>query len=121
MKKILIIDDAPDARHLLKTMLRPYEVEILEAEDGVKGWQSIIKDQPDIVLLDLHMPHKDGFDILKDLEEEWMGVPVVVVSGDKEQETIDSCMLYGAKAYLQKPVALNELKDVIKVLQLSNA
>lgn len=118
MKKILIIDDAPDSRLILKTLLSKYNVSISEAEDGIEGWNKIVKEQPDLVLLDIHMPKKDGFSILEDLEEEWLGVPVVVVSGDTEENTIQTCDYYGAKAFLKKPIMLNEFKEVIKVVNL---
>nr|WP_319401637.1 response regulator [uncultured Carboxylicivirga sp.] len=117
MKKILIIDDAADTRTTLKTLLRKQNVEILEASNGVEGWDIIIKEHPDLILLDLYMPHKDGFSILEDLEEEWMGIPVVVVSGDTEEETISTCNFFGAKAYLKKPIVLDEFKEVIKVIE----
>ena len=68
MKKILIVDDAADSRLILKSMLRNYDVDVVEANDGVEGWKKIVAEQPDLVLLDLHMPHKDGFSILEDLE-----------------------------------------------------
>jgi len=117
MKKILIIDDAPDTRKTLKALLKKHNVEILEASDGVEGWNIIIKEHPDLILLDLHMPQKDGFSILEDLEEEWMGIPVVIVSGDTNEETISTCNFFGAKAYLQKPIVLDEFKEVIKVIE----
>ncbi|WP_439184957.1 response regulator [Carboxylicivirga taeanensis] len=118
MKKVLIVDDAADSRSLLKMMLQHYEVEVLEAKDGVEGWRMIVAKQPDLILLDLHMPNKDGFSILEDLEEEWLGIPVIVVSGDTDAETIDACQYYGAKAFLKKPLILEEFKEAIKVLPL---
>ena len=118
MKKVLIVDDAQDSRIILKSMLKAYNVEISEASDGVEGWKKIVAEQPDLILLDLHMPNKDGFSILEDLEEEWMGVPVVVVSSDTEDETINACSYYGAKAFLKKPIVLEEFKDAIKILSL---
>ncbi len=118
MKKILIVDDAADSRIIIKSMLKSYNVEICEAIDGVEGWKKIISEQPDLVLLDLHMPNKDGFSILEDLEEEWLGIPVVVVSGDTDEDTIDTCNYYGAKAFLKKPIVLEEFKEAIKVLPL---
>ncbi|MBS2098128.1 response regulator [Carboxylicivirga linearis] len=117
MKKILIVDDASDTRTTLKALLKKQDVEILEAADGVEGWDIIVKDHPDLILLDLHMPQKDGFSILEDLEEEWMGIPVVIVSGDTDEETISTCNFFGAKAYLKKPIVLEDFKEVIKVIE----
>jgi CheY-like chemotaxis protein len=118
MKKVLIVDDASDTRTIIRSMLKDYDVAISEANDGVEGWKKIISEQPDLILLDLHMPHKDGFSILEDLEEEWMSVPVVIVSGDTQEETISACEYYGAKAFLKKPIVLEEFKEAIKILPL---
>ncbi|MCT4586723.1 MAG: response regulator [Carboxylicivirga sp.] len=118
MKKVLIVDDAADSRLILKSMLKNYDIEVSEAHDGVEGWQKIIAEQPDLILLDLHMPNKDGFSILEDLDEEWMDIPVVIVSGDSNDETVSACEYYGAKAFLKKPIILEEFKDAIKVLPI---
>ncbi|MBR8536889.1 response regulator [Carboxylicivirga sediminis] len=118
MKKVLIVDDAPDTRTVIRSMLKGYDVEISEANDGVEGWKKIISEQPDLVLLDLHMPHKDGFSILEDLDEEWLSIPVVIVSGDTQEETINACEYYGAKAFLKKPIVLEEFRKAIKILPL---
>ncbi len=91
MKNILIVDDAADSRQALKIMLRNYDVNIIEANNGNEGWQKIVKEHPDLVLLDLHMPIKDGISILEDLAEEWLGVPVVIVSGKSDEETNKTC------------------------------
>ena len=117
MKKVLIVDDALDSRTALRGMLKNYDLDILEANDGLEGWKTIVKERPDLVLLDLHMPQRNGFEILRDLEEEWMGIPVVVISGDTDQSTIDSCLTYGAFAYLKKPVDLSEFRDAIKLIK----
>ena len=119
MKKILIVDDAPEIRHTIKTLLKSYDVEILEAENGIDGWNLIVKEHPDLILLDLDMPKKDGFSILEDLEEEWLGIPVVVVSGDTTDETISTCDYFGAKAYLKKPLVLEDFKEIIKVIDVT--
>ena len=117
MKKVLIVDDAVDSRVLLRRMLKLYNCDVVEAENGNDGWKKILIERPDLILLDLHMPNKNGFDILKDLEEEWMGIPVVVVSGDEDQSSIDSCLMYGASAYLKKPIDPLEFKSALDVLQ----
>lgn len=116
MKKVLIVDDAADSRFMLKNMLSNYDVSISEANDGVEGWKKIVAEEPDLILLDLHMPNKDGFSILEDLDEEWMDIPVVIVSGDTNDETVSACEYYGAKAFLKKPLILEEFKEAIKVI-----
>ncbi len=116
MKKVLIVDDAPDSRLMLRNMLKNHEIHILEANDGNEGWKTIVRERPDLVLLDLYMPQKDGFEILEDLAKEWIGVPIVVVSGDTQQTTIDCCLNSGASAFLKKPINVGELNDALKVI-----
>ncbi len=114
MKKILIIEDAADYRLILKNLLRKHDFEIIEARDGQEGWKLIIKENPDLILLDLHMPNKSGFEILKELEEEWIEIPVVVISGDFDKEIVDSCLSYGAKSFIQKPVIPTDFNNIIR-------
>ncbi len=116
MKKVLIVDDAKDSRSTIKAMLRKLNVEICEAENGREGWKKILTERPDIIILDLYMPEKDGFDVLKDIEDEWMGIPVVVISNDSAQSTIDSCLRYGASAYLKKPLNPNEFISALNLI-----
>jgi len=118
MKKVLIVDDAADSRLLFKKLLAKYPVKIFEAKDGKEAWDIILKEHPNLVLLDIHMPNKDGFELLEDLKEEWISVPVAVVSNDAEDTTIESSFYLGAQAFLKKPIDLNEFKDVIKFLKL---
>lgn len=113
MKNILIVDDALDSREALKAMLSQFDVRITEACDGTDGWQKIIKDHPDLVLLDIYMPQKDGITILEEIQEEWLGVPVVIVTGNNDEDTKQTCSYLGAKAVLQKPVAMTELTKVM--------
>ena len=117
MKKVLIVDDARDSRIALRGMLQRYKCNVVEAENGNEGWKKILLERPDLILLDLHMPNKTGIDILKDMEEEWLSIPVVVVTGDATQDSIDSCLMYGATAYLKKPIDKGELNDALKVLE----
>jgi CheY-like chemotaxis protein len=118
MKKVLIVDDAPDSRLTLRTLLSNHNVEVIEASDGLEGWEMIIKERPDLILLDLYMPNKDGFEVLRDLEEEWLGIPVVVVSGDNTYNTIDSCLSYGASAFVQKPIVPKDFNEAIKTINV---
>ncbi len=116
MKKVLIVDDAIESRITIKKFLSTYNFEILEANDGLEGWKLIIKEKPDLVLLDLYMPNKDGFEILKEIQEEWLEIPVVILSGDNSINTIDSCLTSGASAFIAKPLDKEDFNNTIKTL-----
>ncbi len=108
MKKILIIDDAIDSRVMIKKLLFSLNFQIIEAKDGLEGWSLMIKEKPDLVLLDLYMPNKNGFDTLKDMQEEWVDIPTIILSGDHSSKTIHSCLSNGATAFIPKPINKDE-------------
>ncbi len=113
MKKALIIDDTKDSRLIVKTILNKLGFETLEAQNGNEGWSQIIKNTPNLIILDLNMPQKTGYELLQDIEEEMLGIPVVVISNDESANTKASCYLNGAKAVLSKPVLPIELQNAI--------
>jgi CheY-like chemotaxis protein len=70
MQKILIIEDEPDARTLLKRRLSAYRFEVLEAGDGAEGLQKAKETKPDLIILDLKMPGDDGLQVYHSMREE---------------------------------------------------
>ncbi len=116
MKKVLIVDDALESRITIKKLLSLYNFQILEASDGLEAWKLIIKEKPDLILLDLYMPNKDGFEILKEIKEEWLDIPVIILSGDNSLNTIDACLKYGASAFVSKPLIKEDFNNAIKTL-----
>ncbi|MCW3806286.1 response regulator [Plebeiibacterium marinum] len=113
MKKILIVDDAPDSRVIIKNILSPYNVEIIEACDGVEGWKLILVEKPDLILLDLEMPNKNGFEVLDDIQEEWLDVPIVIITGDQNDSTLGNCLSNGATTLVHKPIDKEVLRKKI--------
>ncbi len=113
MRKALIIDDTNDSRLIVKTILNKLGFETIEAQNGNDGWSQIIKNTPNLIILDLHMPEKTGFEVLQDIEEEMLDIPVIVISGDESLNAKTSCFLNGAKAVLSKPIMPCDLKNAI--------
>ncbi len=62
------------------------------------------------------MPKKDGFDILKEIQDEWLDIPVVILSGDNSLNTIDSCLSNGASAFISKPIVKEDFNNAIETL-----
>ncbi|KMP10938.1 hypothetical protein UR09_04775 [Candidatus Nitromaritima sp. SCGC AAA799-A02] len=79
---ILIIEDDPKQRELLRAVLEPKDFTVDEAEDGKTGLQKVTENQPDAIILDLMMPEMDGFEFLDKFRAnpEWESIPVIVVS-----------------------------------------
>ncbi|NPV60049.1 MAG: response regulator [Actinobacteria bacterium] len=88
-KKILLADDDPDVIDVVSMILEEEGYEIVTAKDGSEALEKIKLENPDLVILDLLMPHVDGFavmDMLRDPRyERWSGIPVVVLTSVREE------------------------------------
>lgn len=92
-KRVLIVDDEADSRNLLKRTLAKEGWSIAEARDGMEALENLQQCSPAVVLLDLAMPHMDGFELLKKMRgnDKWSGTPVVIVTATdptKEERTL---------------------------------
>jgi len=113
---ILIIDDEPPIRRLLRAALEPHAYRVCEAENGQLGLQEAVACRPDLVILDLGLPDLDGVEVLKRLRE-WSQAPVLVLSvRDRESDKV-TALDNGADDYLTKPFGTAELLARLRVLQ----
>jgi len=113
MTRILIVDDSLFQRRIIGAPLKANGFEVLEAVDGKEGLEKIIIEKPDLVLLDILMPEKDGIDVLKELKKTKKLIPVIMLTSDVQDSTRDTCLGLGAQAFLNKPVKAEELIPVI--------
>ena len=112
---ILIIDDEPPIRRLLRAALEPQGYRVCEAENGQLGLQEAVACRPDVVVLDLGLPDQDGLQILKRFRE-WSQTPVLVLSvRDGEADKV-AALDQGADDYLTKPFGTAELLARLRVL-----
>ena len=109
MKKILIIEDEPSIRELVKYNLRTNGYEALEAEDGNLGMTLIYRDHPDLVLLDIMLPGKDGLDICRELRAEGNKTPIIMLTAKSEEADKVQGLECGADDYISKPFGIREL------------
>lgn len=113
MEKILIIDDEPSVREVLKDILSDEGYEVLEAPDGIEGLR-IMKTEPiDLVFLDIWLPQMGGIDVLKLIKEEYPVVSVLIISGHANVDLAVKAIKMGAFDFLEKPL------DLTRVLTLS--
>lgn len=118
--KILMIDDDQLLAELVKERLVTEGFEVCLAFDGLSGIECMIKEIPDLILLDIMMPGIDGYEVCKKLKESpaTACLPIVFISARNAQEDIDKAMQLGADDYIVKPfdtLALGErLKSVYK-------
>ncbi|PIR16539.1 MAG: two-component system response regulator [Deltaproteobacteria bacterium CG11_big_fil_rev_8_21_14_0_20_49_13] len=115
MKKILIIDDAPDVIRLLNARLTKEGYEVLQASHGEEGLVVARESKPGLILLDVLMPGTDGFDVCERLrsDPETKDIPVVFLTSLEQIECVKRGMTCGAKGYIVKPFDEKELLKVI--------
>lgn len=116
--RVLLIEDDPSARKLLRDGLSVVPVEVKEAEDGQEGLALIAAWSPDLVLLDLIMPRVSGLGVLCALQQNppECRPHVVVVSRVSSLPLVDQVLDLGAEFFFQKPVHLDELLMVVQAL-----
>lgn len=112
--KVLLIEDDKYLCRAYKDGLERAGLEIILAYDGVEGLEKIKSEKPDLILLDLILPDKSGFEVLREvsLDKNLKKIPIVVLSNLGQKSDIQTCRELGAKDYLVK--ADFTMKDVIK-------
>ena len=122
--RILIADDDSTIRRFLVTLLADRGYEIHEAPDGEQATRMAGEVKPDLMLLDLIMPFKDGFDVLQDLKRQdtTAHIPIIIMSvKDREEEIVKGFDL-GAEDYVVKPFnSLELVSRVKKILERSRS
>jgi twitching motility two-component system response regulator PilH len=111
MTHVLIIDDSPTEVHVFKTMLEKNQMQVSVANNGEEGIAKALEVKPDLILMDVVMPGKNGFQATRDLSRnpETSTIPVIIIT-TKDQETDKIWgMRQGAKDYLVKPANEKEL------------
>jgi|SRR5918996_683843 DNA-binding response OmpR family regulator len=121
--RILVADDDPDLRGLLCGILIDEGHKVAAAPDGRRALESILKDPPDLVMLDVMMPHMDGFAVLKGMAEAGVSnVKVLMVTARSAETDWAEGFRLGADYYVTKPFDPAELSDaVITVLTSTKA
>jgi len=104
-QKILIIEDEEDIRELVRYNLEREKFKVSEAESGEKGLKAASRDKPDLILLDLMLPGKDGMQVCRELkqDETTRGIPVVMMTAKGEESDIVAGLELGAEDYVVKP------------------
>jgi DNA-binding response OmpR family regulator len=115
--KVLIIDDLEEVHVVIKTALADQEYEIISSYNADEGLMLFQIHKPQIVILDLRMPGKDGVELLKRLEPEPDGdFSVIIISGYGTDEDIKRCYELGASVFFHKPLKFIEINSLVKNL-----
>ena len=116
MKKILVIEDEPEMRRNLATILKLEKFTVVQAENGRAGIDLARKESPDLILCDVMMPEMDGHAVLKALraDAKLVTTPFIFLTAKGEKADFRSGMDLGADDYLTKPVAKADLLGAIE-------
>jgi PAS domain S-box-containing protein len=114
---VLIAEDDPTSFYLIKEYLRETYVDIEHARDGNELMNMLEKKVPDLLLLDINMPHKDGFECLKQIREKKYNCKIIAQTAYAMENEKERCMNSGCHGYVTKPLDPNTLfKEIIRVL-----
>jgi len=104
MKKILFIEDEAALQKAFSEVLRRADYKVISALDGEIALRLAKSEKPDLILLDLILPKKHGFEVLKELKEdpELKEIPVIVLTNLEKMEEVEKALALGAKTYLVK-------------------
>lgn len=117
-QRILLVEDQPDNRRIIRDLLASVGFELIEAEDGETGVRLATAERPDLILMDIQLPVMDGYEATRRIkaDPELRAIPIVVVtsyalSGDDEKARAAGC-----DAYVAKPFSPRQLLAVIRGL-----
>jgi DNA-binding response OmpR family regulator len=105
---VLVVDDEPMLRNLMSHLLHLEGYKVLEAEDGLTALDVVATENPDLVLLDVMLPARNGLDVLGDLRRT-SDIPVILVSARAEEDDRVAGLRLGADDYVTKPFSAAEL------------
>ena len=115
-KNILLVDDMAVNRKLIKAVLNDMQgIDFYDAEDGFQAIKEVEDNDIDLIILDLMMPGKDGFEVLKELKEDinYKEIPIVVYSGMDNIDSINQALELGAYDYFTKPLTMQQIKFIV--------
>jgi CheY-like chemotaxis protein len=112
MGRVLVIDDEPQIRSMLRMMLERAGHEVEEAPDGIEGIRIYRNNPADLIISDLIMPNKDGIGMIIELKKEFPDVKIIAMSGgglNKPEGYLEGAKKLGAQRTLTKPIDRDEL------------
>ncbi len=112
--RILVVDDEPEIRRLVKEVLEDEEYEVITAKDAASAREAYARRRPDLVLLDIWMPDTDGISLLKEWSRAGRLAPVVVMSGHGTVDTAVEATRLGARDFIEKPLSIGKLLSTVE-------
>ena len=117
MARVLIVEDDPASMDLALRIVRLEKHEPITTSDGETALAVARVARPDLILLDLHMPHLDGFTVLSQLQPELpAGFPILLITGEVDETTRQKAIDRGARDVLTKPYEMGKVLDAVERL-----
>ena len=114
LSKVLLVDDEREFVQTLSERLQLRDMGSAIAYDGKSALEIIKEDDPEVIIIDLKMPDVDGIEVLKKVKKQRPEIEVIVLTGHGSDSDKKKCMELGAFDYLQKPVDIDHLGEVLK-------
>ncbi|TWT61365.1 sigma-54-dependent transcriptional regulator [Rubinisphaera italica] len=111
---VLVIDDDRAIRHMITRSLQQLDCEVIEAEESQSGLALVLDKNPDVVLLDIMLPHVSGLDIFQQIREIERKTPVIFITAGTDSATAIKAMQLGAFDYVTKPLDLPKLNVLVQ-------
>ena len=116
MFNILMIDDSPTMRKMVKMVLKPLNINLIEANNGIEGIELLNREKINLVISDLNIPEINGFDFIRYMRqnESFNAVPVIIMSTEKKQAAIETAKELAVAEYIVKPFTMPQLQAIVK-------
>jgi len=114
--KVLLAEDEPSLGQIIKESLETRDFEVLHAENGKVAYELYQKEGPDILVLDVMMPKKDGFTLAQEIRKEDKNTPIIFLTAKSQTQDVLEGFHIGGNDYLKKPFSMEELIVRIKAL-----
>ncbi len=115
--RVLVVDDEPDVRTVVKMALTKAGYDVIEAEDGEKAIEAIQEGENplllDVIICDIRMPKLNGVEAINYFQQQWPRVPIIVLTGFPDMEMATDLIKKGIVAYLVKPVEKEQLTNAV--------
>jgi len=118
MKKVLVADDKDTGRELVRTVLENSGYQVFEASDGEAAVAEARRIHPDLIILDIHMPGLDGFEVIEKLrsEDRFNATPIIALTASAMMGDRERAMAAGFTGYITKPIRLGALRAEVERL-----
>ncbi|MBI4656497.1 MAG: response regulator [Elusimicrobia bacterium] len=117
--KILCIDDDKTILEIIGKFLRVKNCHAVCTTDSLNALEILETERPDAVFLDMFMPEKNGIEVLIEIKRNYPQMPVIMITGNEDEELAKKCLEFGAFDYISKPVDFNKLATTLEACLLS--